>query len=710
MLGTIVAMALCAAGPDAFVPRVDTLKFHVERLGAVEVQPEMEAEKAEKLKGLDDKLAQPVADEETYKALYYDVDAVRMWLWDHAAERPMLPEGSFEETDAAWVIKTPALTFTWQRDTLAMRVHTADYAWDFAPCDAADIETGEGAFSLLDAAGRTAQAFDTGYSRGMTATFSGFPKAPDLTLHLTVNVIADEIVFEMAAEESGSAFRFARWPKSVVNGNTESDWSVIPLMQGMLLRGNWDQEFTRQDLCNSRLLYMPWWGQIRDGHGVQIILESSDDAGARVEHPAGGPTRIQPLWYASMGQVRYLRTVRYVFDDAATYVSMAKRYRRYVQEKGDFVTLAEKRVATPALDDVIGKPVIHLGALYHFVQEASLFNKERIEENHSLQTFDQLIEQLRGLKTSGLEDAYVHLDGWGFYGYDNGHPDVLPVGQEQGGWDGLKRFTDTCDDLGYLFAVHDQYRDFYLNARSFDERLTLTRQDGTREEHSTWCGGPQTLLSPRFAPEYVRSNHDIFAQQGVKVKGAYLDVFAVVPLEESWQRAHPITRAQCAEYRRDCFDVLKARGYVISSEEPADYLVKTLHLVHHGPYATYPNIGGGGASGIPVPLFNLVYHDSILLPWDMGDDGGWGTPKGDAGWLHCTLNAGLPYVGPGASAEFLARVNEASALAQRCAHQEMVNHEFLDETFRKQRSTFGDGTVVEIDLDAKTYSVKDTSI
>jgi hypothetical protein len=287
---------------------------------------------------------------------------------------------------------------------------------------------------------------------------------------------------------------------------------------------------------------------------------------------------------------------------------------------------------------------------------------------------------------------------------------VLPVGQEQGGWDGLKRFADTCDELGYLFAVHDQYRDFYLNAASFDERLTLTRQDGTREEHSTWCGGPQTLLSPRFAPEYVRRNHDMFAQQGVKVKGAYLDVFAVVPFEESWQPAHPITRTQCAEYRRDCFDVLKARGYVISSEEPADYLVKTLHLVHHGPYATYPNIGGGGASGIPVPLFNLVYHDSILLPWDMGEDGGWGTPKGDAGWLHCFLNAGLPYVGPGASPETLARVKSAAELAQRCALVEMTNHEFLDDTFRKQRSTFADGTVTEVDLDAKTYRLEDTSI
>ena len=47
-----------------------------------------------------------------------------------------------------------------------------------------------------------------------------------------------------------------------------------------------------------------------------------------------------------------------------------------------------------------------------------------------------------------------------------------------------------------------------------------------------------------------------------------------------------------------------------------------IDLVHHAPYSTSPNIGGGAATGIPVPLFNLVYHDSLLQPWDMGDNSG----------------------------------------------------------------------------------------
>ncbi|MFO7973196.1 MAG: DUF5696 domain-containing protein [Candidatus Hydrogenedentota bacterium] len=705
MVSIVIMMAQLAAATEEFAPRIDTLRFHVERLGAITVPEALDEEKAAKLAELTAFLDKGASNEKEFEAIYFAIDAVRMWLWENAADRPGTAEGSFSELDDRWRVKTPELTLDLIKADFAMTVDTGGQVWRFEPCNNADIHKAGQGFSFLDAQDRKVEEFAPGYAVGMMITLRAFPAAPDFELRACVNCIGNEIVFELAAVEQKRDLSMIRWPKAIMPKQEPSFVSVIPRMQGMLLPGDWSQAINAGDLCNSRSFYMPWWGQIDGTAGVMTILETSDDAGGEYNHPEGGPTRIATRWYPSLGEVRYLRTVRYVFDNDTNYVKMAKRYRRCVREHGEFVSLAEKRVRTPALDEVIGKPVIHQGALYHFVQEASLFHKDRIERNHNLRTFDQIAEGLRNLKAAGIDDAYVHLDGWGFYGYDNGHPDVMPVGREQGGWDGLRRFADTCEELGYLFAVHDQYRDFYFNAVSFDDRLTVTRLDGSRDEHSTWCGGPQTILNPRFAPGYVRRNHDLFAEHGVKVRGAYLDVFAVVPLEESVLPAHPITRSDCARYRRDCFDLLRARGYVVSSEEPADYLVRSLDLVHHGPYATYPNIGGGEASGIPVPLFNLVYHDAILLPWEMGDNGGWGIPKSDAAWLHCLLNAGLPYVSPGASAEQIALVKKAAALAQRLGLQEMVNHELLDDSTRKQRATYADGTTVTVDFETQSYEI-----
>jgi len=36
---------------------------------------------------------------------------------------------------------------------------------------------------------------------------------------------------------------------------------------------------------------------------------------------------------------------------------------------------------------------------------------------------------------------------------------------------------------------------------------------------------------------------------------------------------------------------------------------------------------------------------------------------------------------------------------------EMTNHEFLDKSFRKQRTTFADGTTVTIDFEKNTFEI-----
>ena len=51
------------------------------------------------------------------------------------------------------------------------------------------------------------------------------------------------------------------------------------------------------------------------------------------------------------------------------------------------------------------------------------------------------------------------------------------------------------------------------------------------------------------------------------------------------------------------------------------------------------------------------------------------------------------------------RMRTICALHKRVALLEMTNHEFLDESYRKERTTFADGTTVTIDRDAKTFEI-----
>ena len=103
--------------------------------------------------------------------------------------------------------------------------------------------------------------------------------------------------------------------------------------------------------------------------------------------------------------------------------------------------------------------------------------------------------------------------------------------------------------------------------------------------HSVWYGGKQSVLCPRLALGHVKKNYSWLLDHGIKMRGAYLDVFAVVPPDECYNPEHPATRTDCLNYRGMCLDFIRSQGGVVSSEEPADWAIPHLDLVHHGPHA-----------------------------------------------------------------------------------------------------------------------------
>ena len=270
----------------------------------------------------------------------------------------------------------------------------------------------------------------------------------------------------------------------------------------------------------------------------------------------------------------------------------------------------------------------------------------------------------------------------------------------------MKRFVDTCKQLDYTIALHDQYRDYYLDALSYDPRHTKILENGKRHFEHTWAGGSQSILCPSLAPGFVKMNHQALIDHGIQVNGSYLDVFAVVPPEECYNPEHPVTRSECLKYRAQCFNIIKNLEGIVSSEEPVGWAIPYLDLVHHGPYALVPNPGKGPAMGIPIPLFNLVYHDAIILPWSIGSEkGGWGIPDSDSGFLHGLLNAGMSYISLNPNENEMEKVNLLCELQKRVGLLEMINHEFLDDNYRKQRTTFIDGTKVSVDFENDTFFV-----
>ncbi len=562
--------------------------------------------------------------------------------------------------------------------------------------------------------------------------FTAFGKRYGFTLILTAQITgANTVDFSLQTENEQEgeicAVYFPAPFSSAKRGRVS--YHVDSMRQGFLLpdgyRKNFLSTFAYANYprkINTGDCYLPLWGRVCDRHTFSAIVRTPDDACMFSSFGRRGAFVQSVHWLSSLGTMAYERSLRFTFHEDGDYNTVALDYRAYLDRTAPPLTMRQKIEKNPNIEKLVGSPVLHHKIYSKINQQSKFYDPHGVNEI-LYATFDDRARQLEKIKSLGLEKLYIHTDGWGRNGYDNDHPYILPPCEAAGGWDGLRRLAQTCQRLGYVFALHDQYRDFYESSPVFDRSLAVMNRDGSHPYCSIWDGGAHTFLCTRFAQEFIRRTYDELAKQKIPVQAVYLDVFSILNGDECFHPAHRLTRGESMDERGKCFDLLDQRGLILSSEEPAARLLDHLALVHHGPFAVRPQ-EGGKAVGIPVPLTSLVFHDCILIPWTTGS--GWGIPTGDNGDLYCALCAGMPYFFPfgtdtkkigrdrrptdGALLEDqelrreIARVTPLMELQARLFDQKMLRHEFLGN-LRRQRAIYEDGTAITIDLDAGSYEI-----
>ncbi|MBO4261780.1 MAG: hypothetical protein J5921_04090, partial [Clostridia bacterium] len=176
---------------------------------------------------------------------------------------------------------------------------------------------------------------------------------------------------------------------------------------------------------------------------------------------------------------------------------------------------------------------------------------------------------------------------------------------------------------------------------------------------------------------------------------------------ECFNEKHTVTRRDCVKYRRECFDFLNKKGIITSSEEAVDCVLPSIVLCHHAPLAVDELSSMTGKSvGIPIPLFSLVYHECLVIPWfGIGSKGGWHIPITDSGFLYALLTGGTVYVGPGMSEEGARLAHTALDLQAEVWDKELISHEFIGGNPRRQRTVFEGGTEITVDFDTEEFKI-----
>ena len=600
--------------------------------------------------------------------------------------------------------------------------HEGD-SWNWGEGFRPRMECEEGTIYFADAKKISHEEWKTGIGHGILSHFEGFElNGADAGIAFDTIVwieeVSGDVFFEWVPLSTETVkVKSVYWPGYMEFDEKKDSWyTLLNWQQGLLVPNTWKTAVDKvvfDGFMGTAGAYMPWFGQVKDRAGYIAICEQPWNAAYYTEHPAEGPyTHVGIRWEPSLGKMDYRRVMKYSFVKDCDYNDLCKIYRNYVIEKGRFKSLAEKAVKTPSIDQLIGSAFLH-----KVMTNSDFYDAENPDKNNHLTPFSVRTEEIKKFHELGVEKLYLHLDGWAEPGYDNQHPDYLPACEKAGGWKAMKELSDTMHECGYLFGIHDQYRDYYYAAKTFDENFATRLADGTIPSHARWAGGPQTYLCATQAPFYVKRNFTEIMDNGIKLDCAYLDVFTCNEGDECSHPWHKMTRRECYEYRNACFEYLLSKGILPSSEEVNDWAIPSLVFCHYAPYDFMLDRPGSPKKGIPVPLFNLVYHDCLIEPWMMDK-----VSEEEDYMLYAVLNGGAPYlVRDGAYQntdgsfaggveitieDQIKRCKVVSDLHEKVAKCEMVRHEMVDGNPEVQRTTFADGTVVTVDFQAQTYQIR----
>ena len=590
-------------------------------------------------------------------------------------------------------------------------------SWIMSPDDSHDLElrtpAGVKLLSLASASKKEVAEYRSGDLHGVRILLRGFGDIDvSLAVIVAIDTVAGEVVCRIVpVDDPEKSLGEVHYPRAFELETEPGAHHIFPFRQGSLLPPDWPHEVTwdSQGQMWTHPMYMSCWGARRSGSAYLCIIETPYDGGMKFTHPAGGPTHACPKWYTSLDSLRYPRQARYALFGDVTHNELMARYREYSRSIGRLKTLETKVTEVPAVEQLRGVTIAGASTMTHVEPTSHYYKPDDPASNHRFTPFAETATHLRRFAKDYPSDrVVVHLDGWGKRGYDNLHPDILPPCPEAGGWDGFREIGEACAEQGWLFATHDNYIDFYQDAATWSDDLSLmTDSDGTIPKKEWWPGGAQSFLCPQVAEGYVRRNYRAILDHGVKLTATYIDVFAIMELYECFHPDHPLTREEDAKARARCFDYVRSLGIAMSSEEPVDYAVPHIEFCFWAPFAHGGDEHGAHPIGINAPLYNRVYHDCIVTPFLYA-----GEKEMDLRqhFLYALAYGGVAMINVPSSAQYgvgaLERAKTLADVHRQNGFAPMERHDLLDDVGTKRLTTFADGSEVEVDLESVRFRVK----
>ncbi len=470
-------------------------------------------------------------------------------------------------------------------------------------------------------------------------------------------------------------------------------YMLVPRGSGYLIRADQPGEAEVAGMFGSNHS-MPLFGIVRGEQSQFQIVDTWWDAHLSVKHTPGQGIDLSLDWEASLGKLTYARRLLIRFGKNIDHVGMARGYRNYLIERGEFKTLKERAETLPALEKYLG------GVEYRWP--------------HWPET-EQQIEHLRTniteFQNAGVPISFFYPK-WPCKGlsgddrpssYDAGwqgyiHPDPMP-----GGWAKAAKLLSIVHELGCTAKVMLTPHIFKDDAPGWDP-----------QKSSGISAMPH--LSDNYAQWMINEVHDAIEKNGFNIDAMYFDGSAAYAGHNEHQGR---SRREGFEAQVAQFDETRRRGIIPGAELARAWAIPACDYFFFTDWSS-----DRLRNGEPVPVMPLIFHDCYGAHFS----GGGYYNEGTYDWyedrhprLYELMYAAVPSHNwlPGGSREIalddwgtdkmksrLSWLRKWHRYYMAIRYSQMTNHQFLNDERTLQRIEYANGAAAEFDLDKGMFRIE----
>ncbi len=475
----------------------------------------------------------------------------------------------------------------------------------------------------------------------------------------------------------------------VLTPNAGEQYFVIPYAEGMLIPCVEKYPFNEFYMWGYKAT-MPFAGLTDLQQGLMVISENPWDTSLKfIPSQTSLNHNMQIRLWPSKGSFAEARKLLFATVADEGYVAMAKFYSNYRKTREGISSLATKSKLNPNTEKLVGACDFWL-----------------LEDLDDRSFIDKLIQL-------GVTKAvFSFYESWYVYDYEQ-DPDLIQYAVDRGFLGGR---YDIDTDVWNPKEIPSHLP--HIRTDAYPKDVVVTANGAMQKNWTRYLNGKPVdgyivcssafwkYGDPRIGNDLVRNNYN----------ARFFDTILSLGLLECYSPQHSLTRYEDMVHRKSYLeDVRNKFGLIMGTEDVRDYAVNqidynegvlTIVASQNAAYSWLDPVSELGEeyerynmdATRRIPLFQLVYHNSVASTWYTGDS----ISKVPAYWkkkdLFTVLYGCMPLIMPQNrahwdenEADFLSSIHLAGAFSECVGYEAMVNHQFISKDKLVQRTLFSNG-------------------